>query len=623
MRRAPEGRLKRGWKLSESADRHRGSGRSALEESSSGLWSVAAARWLSRGGVKSAFDRLAFLEMTMIEKRAACIVALACTASAQQWRWVQEPTSGHWFGISYRGESWTSAEAGGVELGGHLATIGSVAEQDWIRQSLWPLAGNAGVWIGFHDLSAPGSFAWSSGEPVTYTNWAPGQPDNAQGNQHFAAIVDSTGVWDDLDNGATRRALVELEQPPHSYWTWPTSHAVPAAPHYLEISDVNADGLPDLVVPHRGPGMISILLNQGGGAFGSAQSFPAVPDSISVALADFDHDGDQDIAAVGCGSPTLALYWNSGAGSFVPGPTFAAAGAPIHVAALDIDNDGWMDLAVTTGYSGNQLHVFPNLTGIIGTATVLAAGSGPLYTTPADVNNDGWIDLVVSNAVSNTLGIHVNDGAGGFLPPAFVPAQLSEPSRAAAADFDLDGRLDLAVASGFAPLHPVPEISVFRGDGTGAFVLMTSLADVAASIWVDAADVDGDAKPDLVIGHRLDDRITVLRGDGMGRFGGPEQLTGPLDAGCIQLRDLDSDGLPEICVSGLTSPTVVTIGNRQIGGTIEGYCTAGTTTHGCAPALTGTGTPSATRFDGFTLNCSGVEGQRMGLVFYGLAPAAV
>jgi len=49
------------------------------------------------------------------------------------------------------------------------------------------------------------------------------------------------------------------------------------------------------------------------------------------------------------------------------------------------------------------------------------------------------------------------------------------------------------------------------------------------------------------------------------------------------------------------------------------YCTAGTSSAGCAPTLDALGTPSLAAASGFTLRASGVEGSRQGLLFYGLS----
>jgi hypothetical protein len=53
------------------------------------------------------------------------------------------------------------------------------------------------------------------------------------------------------------------------------------------------------------------------------------------------------------------------------------------------------------------------------------------------------------------------------------------------------------------------------------------------------------------------------------------------------------------------------------------YCTAGISTNGCVPSISGAGTPSGTAGSGFTLDVANVEGQKLGLIFYGITgPAA-
>ena len=55
-----------------------------------------------------------------------------------------------------------------------------------------------------------------------------------------------------------------------------------------------------------------------------------------------------------------------------------------------------------------------------------------------------------------------------------------------------------------------------------------------------------------------------------------------------------------------------------VGSPTFAYCTAGTTTHGCVPSISGTGTPSGTSGSGFTIQVASVEGQKQGLIFYGI-----
>ncbi|MCY3002152.1 MAG: proprotein convertase P-domain-containing protein [Planctomycetota bacterium] len=53
------------------------------------------------------------------------------------------------------------------------------------------------------------------------------------------------------------------------------------------------------------------------------------------------------------------------------------------------------------------------------------------------------------------------------------------------------------------------------------------------------------------------------------------------------------------------------------------YCTAGTSLNGCVPTLSATGSPSAAAANGFVITASGVDGNRSGLLYYGLAPSGL
>lgn len=52
------------------------------------------------------------------------------------------------------------------------------------------------------------------------------------------------------------------------------------------------------------------------------------------------------------------------------------------------------------------------------------------------------------------------------------------------------------------------------------------------------------------------------------------------------------------------------------------YCTSSTTTNGCSPTMSSIGSPSAAAASPFMLQVDDVEGQRMGLIFYGRYPTA-
>jgi len=86
-------------------------------------------------------------------------------------------------------------------------------------------------------------------------------------------------------------------------------------------------------------------------------------------------------------------------------------------------------------------------------------------------------------------------------------------------------------------------------------------------------------------------------------------------------QDCDNNGVGDICdiASGaLTDRNLNGIPDTCELGLVVSYCTAGTSTHGCTPSISGVGLPKVSMSSGFTVNVTGVEGQKFGLIFYGI-----
>jgi Lectin C-type domain len=97
------------------------------------------------------------------------------------------------------GYTWTEANAAAQALSccgvpGHLATMADANENDFIRLNLGGVQG----WIGFNDIASEGTFVWVNGDPVTFTSWNSGEPNNSGGNENCAEISGSGGGWNDL-----------------------------------------------------------------------------------------------------------------------------------------------------------------------------------------------------------------------------------------------------------------------------------------------------------------------------------------------------------------------------------------------------------------------------------------
>ncbi len=131
---------------------------------------------------------------------------------------VSDGGNGHYYQIVSLSGDWTEANDVADRLGfkgmaGHLVTITSEAEAEFIESSLLPLSEPVSVnyWMGISDQQVEGTFQWVTGESVAFTDWAEGEPNDFGSGEDFAAIrwevacedgecVVTTAEWNDLAN---------------------------------------------------------------------------------------------------------------------------------------------------------------------------------------------------------------------------------------------------------------------------------------------------------------------------------------------------------------------------------------------------------------------------------------
>ncbi len=102
--------------------------------------------------------------------------------------------------------SWEDAQAQGEAVGGNLVTINDGNEQNWAIQ-IRPR--NVGYfWLGLTDKFQEGRWQWISGEPITYTYWRPGEPNNHSGAENYG-LVWINNEWNDGTNGSLP-GLIEI-----------------------------------------------------------------------------------------------------------------------------------------------------------------------------------------------------------------------------------------------------------------------------------------------------------------------------------------------------------------------------------------------------------------------------
>ena len=94
--------------------------------------------------------------------------------------------------------TWTSARSACISGGGHLVSITSPEENNFV----WSLISGSGMfdqWIGINDYyGGEGNWQWvDTNEPVIYTNWASGEPNAAYPEEDFGEIYRDNGLWND------------------------------------------------------------------------------------------------------------------------------------------------------------------------------------------------------------------------------------------------------------------------------------------------------------------------------------------------------------------------------------------------------------------------------------------
>jgi hypothetical protein len=129
----------------------------------------------------------------------AALLAAAPFAAASPVTWnTGDGANGNTYDVIVNNSiSWDAARAAAQAAGGDLATIDSAQEQSFVESVLTTnVAATGSYWFGVREASE-GVWQSVNGKGLSYTNWSPGEPNNAGGVETFGAILWTSGTTAD------------------------------------------------------------------------------------------------------------------------------------------------------------------------------------------------------------------------------------------------------------------------------------------------------------------------------------------------------------------------------------------------------------------------------------------
>ncbi|MFN1835638.1 FG-GAP repeat domain-containing protein [Balneola sp. MJW-20] len=171
----------------------------------------------------------------------------------------------------------------------------------------------------------------------------------------------------------------------------------------ISVADINSDGFQDLIIPYRDGGQSHVYTGNGTGSFEQGPSFGPGDASYRAAVAsDINADGLPDLIAIDDRKRTTTLFYQSKEFTFGRGIRIDDGGMiPYALEMADLDKNGREDILV--GYRDAPTRLFFNRSGglvqaVIGDSLGATYGFGV-----GDLNHDGIPDILIARSGASDI----------------------------------------------------------------------------------------------------------------------------------------------------------------------------------------------------------------------------
>jgi hypothetical protein len=285
-----------------------------------------------------------------------------------------------------------------------------------------------------------------------------------------------------------------------------------SGPFRLAVADVNGDDVLDILTANYNANNVGVLLGTSTGTFGMATTYSTGAGSqpSGLAVSDVNADGKPDVLTANSLTNSVGVLLGTGTGSFAAVATYSAgpSSTPFGVVVADVNADGQPDVLTANSSSATVGVLLGTGTGTFGPVATYLTGGQPRNLTVADVNRDGQLDVLTANNIAISLGVLLGTGTGSFGSPTLYGLGFNTSVQSVvAADMNGDSKLDLLTASLNART-----INMWLGTGTGTFGAMTTYSTgiYAPPACLAVADVNGDGKLDVLTANNGNNTLGVF-----------------------------------------------------------------------------------------------------------------